>query len=238
MSTCPSVLSLIKEKVVQTYDKPQELYRSKLLDGNKVSGKHQGVLNPRNAKQIRNIQANMNKARKLAHDEIFNTLQLAYPLDNFVHQFSIFPDLQCFVANKELLQELNKILQVKSDDISLLLYDTTFFIGDYYVLVLVFKHVLFDCNPSIPVAFYIHDRKSDEIHLDFWRKIATLVQSIHRASTVIVTDREKAIVNAIEKVVPNAALIYCWNHIHSDANYIRYEANHFLNITRANYTMI
>lgn len=61
------------------------------------------------------------------------------------------------------------------------------------------KHVLFDCNPSIPVAFYIHDRKSEEIHLDFWRKIATLVPNINRASTVLVTDREKAVVNAIKK---------------------------------------
>lgn len=81
------------------------------------------------------------------------------------------------------------------------------------------KHVLFDCNPSIPVAFYINDRKSEEIHLDFSRKIATLVPNINRASTVLVTDREKAVVNAIKKVVPNAALVHCWNHIHSDAKH-------------------
>lgn len=81
------------------------------------------------------------------------------------------------------------------------------------------KHILFDCNPSIPVTFYIHDRKSEEIHLDFWRKIATLVPNINRASTVLVTDREKAVLNAIKKVIPNAALVHCWNHIHSDAKH-------------------
>lgn len=94
-------------------------------------------------KSIRNIQTKMNKSRRLSHDEIYNTLQLAYHLDNFVHQFSIFPD---------------------------------------------------------------------------WRKIATLLPNINRASTVLVTDRGKAVVNAIKKVVPNAALVHCWNHIHSDAN--------------------
>lgn len=135
VSTCPSVLSQIKEKVVHASDKPQEVYRSMVPDGNKVSGKYQGVLNPKNAKQISNIQKKMNKSRRLSHDEIYNTLQLAYHLDNFVHQFSIFPDLQCFVANKELLQELNKILQVKSDEIPLLSYDTTILIGDFYVSV-------------------------------------------------------------------------------------------------------
>lgn len=49
VSTCP-VLSQIKEKVVHASDKPQEVYRSMVTDGNKVSGKYQGVLNPRNAK--------------------------------------------------------------------------------------------------------------------------------------------------------------------------------------------
>lgn len=44
VSTCPSVLSQIKEKVVHASDKPQEVYRSMVPDGNKVSGKYQGVL--------------------------------------------------------------------------------------------------------------------------------------------------------------------------------------------------
>lgn len=47
-----SVLSQIKEKVVHASDKPQEVYKSMVTDGNKVSGKYQSVLNPRNAKQI------------------------------------------------------------------------------------------------------------------------------------------------------------------------------------------
>lgn len=128
-----------------------------VTDGNKVSGKYQGVLNSRNAKQIRNIQTKMKKSRRLSHDEIYNTLQLAYHLDNFVHQFSIFPDLQCFVANKELLQELNKILQVKSDEIPLLSYDTTILIGDFNVSVLVFKHVFVRLRPFHPSCL-LHTR--------------------------------------------------------------------------------
>ena len=36
---------------------------------------------------------------------------------------------------------------------------------------------------------------------------------------MIVTDREKAVVNAIKKTVPNAALVHCWNHILSDAKH-------------------
>ena len=95
-----------------------------MLPDSKVSGEYQGVLNPRNAEQVRN---------RLSHDQIYNTLQLAYHLEDCVHQLSIFPDLQCFMANKELLQELNKFLHVKSDIVPLLSYDTTFFIGDFVV---------------------------------------------------------------------------------------------------------
>lgn len=36
---------------------------------------------------------------------------------------------------------------------------------------------------------------------------------------MIITDREKAVVNAIKKTVPNAALVHCWNHILSDAKH-------------------
>lgn len=213
-STMPSVLSKIKEQ--SAYKKPQEVYRSMVLE-NKVHGKYQGVLNPRNAEQVRNVQRQVNKTKKLTHDEIYNTLQLAFHLDDYVHQLTIYPDLQCFVANKELLMELNKNLQVKSNEVPLLSYDTTFLIGDFYVSVLVFKHVWFECSPTIPVAFYIHDRKSEEIHHDFWRKICKLVPNLNRETTVVVTDREKAVVNAIKKTVPNATLVHCWNHIFSDA---------------------
>lgn len=46
-----------------------------------------------------------------------------------MHQLTIYPDLQCFVANKELLIELNKNLQVKSNEVPLLSYDTPSLIG-------------------------------------------------------------------------------------------------------------
>lgn len=46
-----------------------------------------------------------------------------------MHQLTIYQDLQCFVANKELLIELNKNLQVKSNEVPLLSYDTPFLIG-------------------------------------------------------------------------------------------------------------
>lgn len=216
-STLPSVISKMKEKSAN--QKPQEVYRSMVLGSNAGKGEYQGRLNPRNAEQARNVKRRLVKTKRISQDEIYNTLQLAFHLDNYVQQLLIFPDLQCFVANKELLTELNRILQVKSDEIPLMSYDTTFLIGDFYVSVLVFKHVIFQTSPSIPVAFDIHDRKSEQLHQDFWRKILQLVPNMNKASSVLVTDREKAVVNAIKKEASQITLVHCWNHILSDAKH-------------------
>lgn len=108
---------------------------------------------------------------------------------------------------------------MKLDEILFLLYDIMFFIGDFYVLVLVFKYVLFDCNFFILVVFYIYDRKLEEIYLDFWRKIVILVLNINRVLIVLVIDREKVVVNVIKKVILNVVLVYCWNYIYSDVKY-------------------
>jgi len=48
---------------------------------------------------------------------------------------------------------------VKSDEPPLISYDTTFDLGDFFVSVLVFKHVLFQDGNTIPAAF-IYDTRS------------------------------------------------------------------------------
>lgn len=92
-------------------------------------------------------------------------------------------------------------------------------IGDFYVLVLVFKYVLFECSLIIFVVFYIYDRKLEEIYYDFWRKICKLVFNLNREIIVVVIDREKVVVNVIKKIVLNVILVYCWNYIFSDVKY-------------------
>ena len=49
--------------------------------------------------------------------------------------------LACVVGVKELMDELNQLLDTKTG--TLLGYDTTFKLGDFYVSVLVFRHSVF-----------------------------------------------------------------------------------------------
>ena len=63
-----------------------------------------------------------------------------------------------FVAtgHKAMFDEMDRVLLLDSPGAQFLSYDTTFQLGDFYVSVLSFKHVLFKENPVIPVAFMFH----------------------------------------------------------------------------------
>ena len=74
-----------------------------------------------------------------------------------------------FVAtgHKAMFDEIDRVLLLDSPGAQLLSYDTTFQLGDFYVSVLSFKHVLFKENPVIPVAFMFHERKFQTVHEHF-----------------------------------------------------------------------
>jgi hypothetical protein len=141
---------------------------------------------------------------------------LGYHIDDFVKELTVFPDLCCVIGLDDVLTEFNKILLVKSDEPPLISYDTTFDLGDFFVSVLVFKHVSFQDGITIPAAFMIHDRRSAELHERFFRTIKSLVPNLSKGSPVIVTYREPGISKAINHYLPNCKHIFCWNHVKRD----------------------
>ena len=207
--TMPSVLETVRQRGV--YQAPHRVYQS--LVSKAVKGPYLGVSNPRNTEQVRNVQRQLHRQKRLTQDEIFSTLQLAYHVPGMINEITVFPDLSIIISHVELIEELKKVLVVKSDEPALLSYDTTFNIGDFYVSALVFKHVLFQGGVGIPVAFLVHDRISGELHDKFWDKMVKLVPSLNKSGTIIVTDRERAIRNAILKNAPQCRLFHCWNHV-------------------------
>jgi hypothetical protein len=106
--------------------------------------------------------------------------------------------LCCIVAVDDILNDFNKALIVKSDEPLLVSYDTTFDLGDFFVSVLVYKHAMFQRGNTIPVAFMIHDRRSGELHVRFFRTIKSLVPNLSKGTPVIVTDREPGIAKALK----------------------------------------
>ena len=208
--TCPSVLKAIKRAV--TSETPAKIYKD-MVTANTIPTQ-QGILNPRNTRQVINMRHSISAAKRLSKDDIYNLIQLAYHTPETIWKVELYTDLACVVGVKELMDELNVLLDTKSG--TLLGYDTTFKLGDFYVSILVFRHAVFNESPVIPVAFLIHDRKFQKVHERFFEQLLEQIPNLGKASVKIVTDREVGITNALKKVFPNAHVLHCWNHILRD----------------------
>ena len=215
--TFPSVLRHVKESS-SSDSNPSSVFK-KNQTGNQVKGSLQGRANLRSPSQVKFQLRTARNEKRLSHDELYSTLELMYHIEGFVHELAIGPDLRCVLGIEDLLQELNLLLQVESDEKLYMSYDTTFQVGDFYVSALVFRHILFQNNKTVPVAFFIHDKKSTRIHEFFWRTIKSLIPNLSKGSPVIVIDREAAIKNSLEEVFPNVRVIFCWNHIRRDVRF-------------------
>ena len=137
----PSVLDRVKSET----GGPRKVYK-KLVTEN-IDPERQGVANPRNTKQVKNVQSKTRAESRLGRDDIYNLVLLANHLDGFVKHITVYPDLVAIFSLPEILQQFNQLLEVKSYEQIFLSYDTTFNLGDCYVSAVVFKNVLFKESP-------------------------------------------------------------------------------------------
>lgn len=73
---------------------------------------------------------------------MYSLHQLFYQLDEYISEVMTLPDLHV-VGLKDLHEEFDRPLQLKCDEPVSLYYDTTFKLGDFYVSVLCFRHIMF-----------------------------------------------------------------------------------------------
>lgn len=207
--TCPSVLRRLDDKCKT--DTTAKVYKSEITQVPPAS--HVSVLCPRNSKQVENIRFKQMQKRRISHDALYNMHELALDLPGFIHLIHTHPDLVCVLGQKALLDQLDRVLVLDSTCSQLLSYDTTFQLGDFYVSILCFRHTLFKEAPIIPACFLLHERKFEAHHKELFAVCKKLVPSLSRTTYPIVTDEERAIVNAISDIFPNIPQLRCWNHI-------------------------
>ena len=130
------------------------------------TSKINGVSVPRNDKQIRNIQSKIRTDNKLSHDSLYSLHLLVQQLENYILSIKTTPDLEVIIGNSEIFDELNRLIQLKEQNIELF-YDITFNLGDFYVSTLVSQHPMFKERPTIPIAFMLHKRKFQKCHEHF-----------------------------------------------------------------------
>jgi len=113
---------------------------------------------------------------------------------------------------------MDQALLLKDNPGQILSYDTTFQLGDFYVSPLIFRNILFKEQPSIPVAFLLHERKFTQTHEELIHVVSEQVPTLQKFQPTIplVTVGQKAIIAAIKTKFPNIQLVRCWNHLIKD----------------------
>ena len=141
--TCASLMNSLKESC--KYGTAASVYRKHITDVPPTT--HLAVLQPRNARQVKNIRSTLQRQQRLSHDGLYNLHELALDLPNFIHTIRTHPDLVCVCGSKQLFDEFDCVLVLQSPGHQLLSYDTTFQLGDFYLSTLTFRHTLFE-KPS------------------------------------------------------------------------------------------
>ena len=167
--TSNSVLNGVKDTVRQTGSgkSVMKVYAESQADVN-IHAVHQGVLNPKGSKQVRNQVYNERKKLRISKDEMHSTVLVAHQLDDYVRNYTLDPDFECVIGYTEILDELNTLVSLQTEEPVLMGYDTTFNASNNFVSTLVFKHVMFEGANFIPAAFLIHDRNKQSCHKLFF----------------------------------------------------------------------
>lgn len=187
----------------QLRDNPRTSYKDTVAE--KASDNIQ--FQPRNAKQTTYYNNLGNVQRKLGPDAILAVHEVAYMLPDFVWSIRTYPDLViCF--------GLPELLELPQRETILLSYDTTFKMGDFYLSVLVHQMSAYVERPCIPIAFVLHERKFQSVHLELCETLRKRLPA--NISVVLVTDGESAIVKAFADKFPSWSSVSCWNHIFKD----------------------
>ena len=190
----------------ETSDTPANSYKQEISSQVlKYPSSLQTIYLPRNVKQIQNAQAQKRQTFHLSHDALYNLHEVAYDLNGFVHKIETYPNLTVICRLKHLTDQLNSLIQLKSDIPILLSYDTTFQLGDFYISPFLFQHILFTASPVIPAGFLLHERKFQSVHEEFLRYISEMVPLLHKEKTLLplVADDKKTICNAVDKILPS-----------------------------------
>ena len=113
---------------------------------------------------------------------------------------------------QKLINEDDKLLPTMC-----LSYDTTFDTGDFYLSILTYRHVEFEEYPVFPLMYMIHERRLESTHDFFFQRLVSVLGKVKLSTeTVIVSDEEKGIINAIRKNLPNLPRFRCWLHAYND----------------------
>ena len=145
-------------------------------------------------------------------DEIYN-LHLINNEMEWIKKVDTLPELRCIMYDNEMVKEVENLLKYSNTPV-MFVYDTTFNLCKYFVSPLLCKFTFFFQEPVIPLAFLMHEKKTENCHNQFFRKISQIVPLLKdKNKAFFATDHEDAFRNAIKSNFPHSVVLRCWNHL-------------------------
>jgi len=167
----------------------------------------------RNMKQVQNIKYAMDCER----DDIFDTIAFANDHAGFIQCLDLSKGLNVVLAHSGMINHVNKLYDnltvLTNDNPICFFYDTTFQMGNFFLSLLSYNHPCFYQNKTVLMAVYIHCYTEEVDHRRFFTEMKFCVPNLDSPKTVIVTDREKSIINAIKNHLSSVHHVFCWNHM-------------------------
>lgn len=151
--------------------------------------------------------------KRLSQDTIYNSLELAFQLDGFIHQIDVYPSLTVIMGMKQSIEDFNNLLTINREERMFLSIDTTFDCGNFYLTPIVYKQFLFKSEPTVPLAFMLHEKKDKKFHERFLTILKDKCPNLAKKDIIFVADREPALTKAVKKTLNNASVFHCWNHV-------------------------
>jgi hypothetical protein len=95
-------MSSVIDKMKSEEGGANKVYR-KMICTDQVDGNMQGIANPRNTKQVKNVQQKKKEDSMLSRDDLYNLIQLSSHLNGFVKHVTLYPDLVCIINLPEVI---------------------------------------------------------------------------------------------------------------------------------------
>jgi hypothetical protein len=131
-------------------------------------------MNPRNIKQFQNLKQKLNDEKKITKDELESVHLLYFEL-KIVHQINTVPDIRIVSYELDLLDEINNLLTYSKKNKIMFVYDTTFSMCNYFVSPLCARFAMLEDDPTVPIAFFIHETKTELSHTWFFQHLKTVI---------------------------------------------------------------
>lgn len=146
---------------------------------------------------------------------IVDLRDLAFELETFVKSIKTVPEFICVMGSEEMLQEFDRVLDLDCTYSQLLSYNSVYLPGGYFVSTLMFRHLLFEGSPFMPIALVLHKNLTTKQGDGFLSSIIEEIPRLKSLKEVIAVDPKIAL--GVEKCLPMAKIVYSWNHIRRNA---------------------